>query len=79
MGCRNHGYFMGFLISVPVLLVLVIGTVSRVISLEFSEDTQANGQCFLTVLPADIYSRQVFVIACVLVLITSIFFILPVL
>ena len=79
VGTRNHGYFMCFLMSVPVLLVLVIGTVSRVISLEFSEETQPNSQCFLTVLPADIYSRQVFVISSALVLITSIFFILPVL
>lgn len=42
VGTRNHGNFMCFLMSVPVLLVLVIGTVSRVISLEFSDQTQAN-------------------------------------
>lgn len=79
VGTRNHGYFMCFLMSVPLLLVLVIGTVSSVISVEFTNGTQPNDLCFLTVLPSEIYTQQVFVLACVLVLITSIFFILPVL
>jgi hypothetical protein len=42
VGTRNHGNFMCFLMSVPVLLVLVIGTVSRVNSIEFADQTQAN-------------------------------------
>ena len=80
VGTKNHGVFMSFLVSVSVLLMLVIATVSRIMHIEFSDGTvSVNNQCFLAVLPQSMYSPVTFIGSCIVILITTVFFILPVL
>jgi DHHC palmitoyltransferase len=80
VGTKNHHYFMTFLSFVTLLLISVITTVARIIHIELQQEgTFANEACFLTLLPHELYRPEYFLIACIAVLFTSIFFILPVL
>lgn len=80
VGTKNHHYFMCFLTFVALLLVTVIATVGRIINIELQQEgTFANKECFLTILPEQYYTPAMFLLSCVVVLFTSIFFILPVL
>jgi hypothetical protein len=66
--------------SVVVLLILVIATISNVMHVEFSDNPiEVNGECFLTILPLNLYKPAFFLTACIMVLFTSSFFVLPVL
>jgi palmitoyltransferase len=80
VGTKNHHFFMLFLSTVTVLLLSVLVTVARIINIELKQEgTFANSECFLTVLPEIIYTPSIFLISCVLVLFSTIFFLLPVL
>lgn len=80
VGTKNHYLFMNFLISVSFLLLLVIITVTRIMHIEYTQgETSVNESCILTILPIEIYTPEYFMTACIAVLITSCFFVLPVL
>lgn len=80
VGIGNHNYFMVFLLSVVTLLVSVLVTMASVLSREFSDGEVAiNNDCFLVVFPPEIYQKGILISLSVVVLITSVFFILPVL
>jgi hypothetical protein len=71
---------MNFLISVTVLLVLALVSVSRVLHVEITgEEINVNRECSVAVLPDFLYHKAAFLTACVLVMLTTIFFLLPVL
>ena len=82
VGTRNHGNFMCFLASVSALLLSAIVTVCMGFKFKFSDTvvaTDTNQTCFLNVLPSSIYTETTFTVASSLVLLTSVFFVLPVL
>ena len=72
---------MSFLLSVTLLLLVVLASVSTILHKEYygEEVVDINLECFLTVLPLEVYKGGIFVIACITVLFTSTFFVLPVL
>lgn len=71
---------MLFLSSVTLLLLSVLVTVARIIHIEVQQEgTFANADCFLTLLPETLYTPAIFLLSCVLVLFTTVFFLLPVL
>lgn len=80
VGIGNHHYFMIFLLSVVTLLVSVLTTMASVLSREFSEgEVAVNSDCFLAVFPYVFYQKGILISLSLVVLITSVFFILPVL
>lgn len=81
VGVKNHFLFMKFLVSVVFLLVAVLSSVCVILHIEYTaEDPVAvNEQCFLTVLPLEVYTPAAFFTAAIIVIFTSVFFLLPVL
>jgi hypothetical protein len=76
VGIKNHHYFMLFLFSISVLLTIVITTVS--VNIHRYNDGELDPSNFLIILPRDIYNKDLFILASVINLISSGFFILPV-
>lgn len=76
VGTKNHHYFIGFLSSVAVLVVLVIVTVA--LNIEAYENN-FNSDSFLKFLPDKFYSYSIFLTSVVINLGSCGFFILPVL
>jgi hypothetical protein len=80
VGINNHHYFMGFLLSVIVLLISVLTTMARMLQSEFSsQEILVNNKCFLSILPVNLYNSGILIGFSCVVIITSVFFILPVL
>ena len=79
VGTGNHQVFLCFLISVIGTLICVLTTLSQIFKFEISHNLEARDECFLKVLPPWVYKTESFVGGAILVLIVSVFFILPVL
>ena len=79
VGTANHAAFMMFLISVIATLVAVITTMGQMLRIDIHDRLDGeSGQCFLKVLPPQVYRKEYLIVASIFVLFVSIFFILPV-
>jgi len=78
VGIGNHHYFITFILSVLALLVTVLITIGSMITIaDFS--TEDNHLCFLTVFDQSWYHSTVLIACSIVLMLTSILFILPVL
>lgn len=68
---------MMFLLSVTLLLITVIVTVS--VNIHLYDDGELDPKNFLIILPLEVYSKDLFILASAINLISSGFFVLPVL
>lgn len=77
VGIKNHHYFMMFLSSITATLLVVLITVS--VNIQNYDNGELVPENFLILLPIEVYSKDLFLFAASINLITSGFFILPVL
>ncbi|CDW75651.1 dhhc zinc finger domain containing protein [Stylonychia lemnae] len=75
VGIKNHHFFMMFLVSITLVLLSVLVTVSVTLN-EFNEELISEN--FLILLPRDTYNKNLFYFGAIINLITSAFFLLPV-
>jgi hypothetical protein len=68
---------MMFLASITIMMAIVIVTVS--VNIHLYDDGFLDPNNFLIILPVEVYSKDLFIIAAVLNLVSAGFFILPVL
>lgn len=79
VGIGNHHYFMAFLISVIIMLIVALITGLKIINFFQNNEQPVFGDCFLDIIPPSFFNNTGFIISNVVIVVLSIFFFLPVL